>query len=310
MDIPAPRIPKTATEFEQKLELLQAILEDEQKRKALVRVTGKDAQEWLDLLQLLAEYPDVPKALRSSIFSMMIRLSRNSGLYPTCLTIQNVEKLGKRPEGGGSFGDVWKGKIGRTLVCIKVIRAFSVSEIETLAKESVEQILKVFAGQVPFAEIPEAAVLFEVLFDKKHPTRPDDSPKLLDPMWDIMVKCWDANPLDRPIIAEVMNQIRVLNSKHNRESEADNEWSDPQYTQVWNDVELYPLDPPAPSEGPPAPPADPPAARPAWRAVYPRSSRKKRREAASPPPPLRIDLPPPLQIDPRTQHSWAQWQRK
>ncbi|KAJ8083171.1 hypothetical protein PM082_009040 [Marasmius tenuissimus] len=134
MHIPAPQIPNTTTEFEQELQLLQGILEDEHKRKALVQMTGEDAQKWLDLLQLLAEYPDVPKALRSSIFSTMIRLSRNSGLYPKCLIIQNVEKIGKRPEGGGSFGDVWKGKIGRALVCLKVIRTFSASKIETLAK--------------------------------------------------------------------------------------------------------------------------------------------------------------------------------
>ncbi|KAJ8083170.1 hypothetical protein PM082_009039 [Marasmius tenuissimus] len=55
-------------------------------------------------------------------------------------------------------------------------------------------------------------------------------------MWDMMVKCWDANPSDRPTIAEVMDQIRDVTSESNRESEADIEWSDPLYTQVWNDV--------------------------------------------------------------------------
>ena len=64
----------------------------------------------------------------------MIRLSRNSGLHPKCLTIQNVEKLGEYPEGGGAFGDVWKGKIGGTLVCMKVIRVFSGTDVETMLK--------------------------------------------------------------------------------------------------------------------------------------------------------------------------------
>ncbi|KAL0578538.1 hypothetical protein V5O48_003439 [Marasmius crinis-equi] len=61
-----------------------------------------------------------------------------------------------------------------------------------------------------------------------------------------------------------------------------------------------PLDPGPPPEQPPPP--EPPVARPAWRQVYPRSSRKKRKEAAAAP------AAPPPQTDPRTQtHSWAQW---
>lgn len=68
------------------------------------------------------------------IFMYMIRLSRKSGRHPQCLTIQGVEKLGDYPVGGGAFGDVWKGRVGEQLVCLKVIRAYKPSDVELVVK--------------------------------------------------------------------------------------------------------------------------------------------------------------------------------
>ncbi|KAK1229850.1 cell division cycle- protein [Marasmius sp. AFHP31] len=379
----APRRPTNQAEFEQELQLFQAIVEDEQKRKALVQTTGNDAQEWLDLLQLLAEYPDVPKALRSSIFNVMIRLSRNSGLHPQCLTIQNVERLGEYPEGGGAFGDVWKGKIGGTLVCVKVIRAFSATDIEKMLKDYMQEAIvwrqlnhrnllpfmgifyldnntkrlclvspwmthgnlveflkeappnvvdrdtlaedvacglahlhemkivhgdlkglnvlitpdfracigdfglsrisdsqrffthssrskgtirwmppellkpgpscipsresdvyaygcvcyEIFAGHVPFPELSTVAVLYAVLIENRHPSRPEESSELQDPMWDIMVSCWDVSPSSRPRMTDIAFRIREMGIGRNRTSGPAAEWSDPRHTQIWSDVE-------------------------------------------------------------------------
>ncbi|KAL0566337.1 Rho guanine nucleotide exchange factor, partial [Marasmius crinis-equi] len=92
--------PQTKTEFEDELDWFAAIVENEQQRKELLATTDDDAQGWLDLLQLLAEYPDVETTLRSNIFEIMIRLSRRTGRHPRCLTIQNVEMLGAHPVGG------------------------------------------------------------------------------------------------------------------------------------------------------------------------------------------------------------------
>ncbi|KAL0565675.1 Rho GTPase activating protein [Marasmius crinis-equi] len=135
----ALRRPKNKAEFEQELAKVEAIIEDPQKRKELVETTGDDAQEWLDLLQLLVEYPGITETLRSSLFKIMIHLSRNSRLHPKCLAIQNVVELGDHPEAGGAFGDVWKGKVGGNLVCIKMIRAFSTFDIEQLLRDYMQE---------------------------------------------------------------------------------------------------------------------------------------------------------------------------
>ncbi|KAF9263059.1 TPR-like protein [Marasmius fiardii PR-910] len=134
-----PPKPTSSVEFEQVLRHIQGILDDEQQRKELVGTKDDTAQQWLDLFQLLAEYPNVPKTLRPSIFKVMIHLSRKSGLHPQCLTIRGVEKLGDYPVGGGAFGDVWKGRVGQQLVCLKVVRAFNRSDVQQVLKDYMQE---------------------------------------------------------------------------------------------------------------------------------------------------------------------------
>ncbi|KAF9260022.1 kinase-like protein [Marasmius fiardii PR-910] len=135
----APPKPTSPLEFEQVLRQIQGIVDFEQQRKELLGTKGDTAQQWLDLFQLLAEYPNVSTTLRPSIFKLMIRLSRNSGLHPQCLTIQGVEKLGDYPVGGGAFGDVWQGRFAQQLVCLKVIRVFSRSDVQQILKNYMQE---------------------------------------------------------------------------------------------------------------------------------------------------------------------------
>ncbi|KAF9254232.1 kinase-like protein [Marasmius fiardii PR-910] len=135
----APQKPNRPGEFDQVLRRVQSIFEEEEQRSVLLRSQGETAQEWLDLFQLLAEYPKITTNLRSSIFKLMIRLSGKSGLHPQCLTIWGVEKLGNDPVGGGAFGDVWQGRIGQQLVCLKVVRAFRRSDIKLILKNYMQE---------------------------------------------------------------------------------------------------------------------------------------------------------------------------
>ncbi|KAF9260152.1 WD40 repeat-like protein [Marasmius fiardii PR-910] len=133
------RKPANAAEFEQALKDVQIIIDNEQQREELLESTGDNAQEWLDLFQLLVEYLGFTTKLRSWIFKIMVKLSRRSGRHPQCLTIQGVEKLGRHPVGGGAFGDVWKGRVGQRLVCLKVIRAFEASDMQQILKDYMQE---------------------------------------------------------------------------------------------------------------------------------------------------------------------------
>ncbi|KAG7095844.1 hypothetical protein E1B28_006539 [Marasmius oreades] len=381
----APRKPTSTPEFEQVLQQVQGIVDNEQQRKELLKADGNDAQEWLDLFQLLAEYPNAATNLRSWIFKLMIRLSRASGLYPQCLTIRDVEKLGNYPVGGGAFGDVWKGRIGEQLVCLKVARAFEASDVKQIIKDymqeailwrqlnhpnllpfmgiyysdterkqlclvspwmergnlvqflkntapnlvdhdllaydvacgltylheknivhgdlkgvnilitpdlracigdfglsrvSATQILlsetsrskgttrwlapeilrpgpdcfpskqsdvyayacvcyEIFTERIPFYELAEAAIVFVVLMDKQHPSRPESCEKLRGPMWDMMVTCWNEAPFSRPTMADVQARMQEMNA--DRRLNPASSWNDPTFTQIWNDIEHPPV---------------------------------------------------------------------
>ncbi|KAL0563919.1 Receptor-interacting serine/threonine-protein kinase 1, partial [Marasmius crinis-equi] len=85
----------------------------------------------------LVDSPDISSEMRSSVFTAMLRLSKNSGLHPQCLAIQNVKKFGEYPIDAGGFGEVWKGVIGDSSehVCLKVVKIYRDSDVEQLSKE-------------------------------------------------------------------------------------------------------------------------------------------------------------------------------
>ncbi|KAF9254435.1 kinase-like protein [Marasmius fiardii PR-910] len=381
----SPRKPTSPVELEQVLQHVQAIINDESQLKELLNTDGQDAQEWLDLFQLLAEYPNISTSLRSWIFKLMVRLSRRSGLYPQCLTIRNVNKLGNHPVGGGAFGDVWKGRIGQQLVCLKVIRAFEASDVKQVAKDYMSEAIiwrqlnhenllpfmgiyyldveqrqlclvspwmeqgnlvqylknappelvdhyllaydvarglsylhatnivhgdlkgvnilvtpdlracigdfglsrvsatqrllsesshamgtmrwlspellqpgpasipsresdiyaygcvcyEIFTGRLPFHELTDTLILFAILINREHPSRPQDWDKSRDSMWNMMAACWNETPSLRPKMVDVV--ARILEITADRRLEPASKWSDPAFTQIWNDVDRPPV---------------------------------------------------------------------
>ncbi|KAK1222896.1 hypothetical protein PQX77_014318, partial [Marasmius sp. AFHP31] len=118
---------------------VQKFFKDEQKCRRVIQMKGDEAQRWLDLLQALMDNSSYPRPARSNIFKVMLHLSKNSGMYPECLTIKNVEKLGEHPVAGGGFGDVWKGRIAEQNVCLKIVRVFNASDLQQLVKEYMQE---------------------------------------------------------------------------------------------------------------------------------------------------------------------------
>ncbi|KAK1216068.1 hypothetical protein PQX77_021299 [Marasmius sp. AFHP31] len=125
---------------DQELTQLEELFGNSERLVSLLEKKGDEAQHWLDRLQLLVDTPNanlVPQ-LRSSILTVMIRLSKISGLHPKCLRIPNVRKLGQHPITVGGFGDVWKGVIGGSdgqIVCLKVVKVYLTSDIQGLFRE-------------------------------------------------------------------------------------------------------------------------------------------------------------------------------
>ena len=65
---------------------------------------------------------------------VIVKLSRQSGLYPDCLVLRGVETLGRDPVNGGHYGDVWKGQTSGHMIAIKVMRSAGTSSLDALLK--------------------------------------------------------------------------------------------------------------------------------------------------------------------------------
>ncbi|KAF9058614.1 hypothetical protein BDP27DRAFT_1240566 [Rhodocollybia butyracea] len=128
-----------AIDIKKLLKEVEIVLADKEEYKELLAQTGSYAGDLLDLFQTLSGYPDVKPHLRSAIFKAMLRLSKSSNVFPKCLLIQNVNTLENRPVTAGGFGEIWKGTIGESTqaVCLKIVKVFSVSDVESLVREFV-----------------------------------------------------------------------------------------------------------------------------------------------------------------------------
>ncbi|THU78618.1 kinase-like protein, partial [Dendrothele bispora CBS 962.96] len=114
---------------------VETILGNPTEYQELLVQQGELAQSLLDLLQTLYDYPGVLPKLKSKIFHAIIRLSNKSGLYPNCLALDDVTKVGDHPVAAGGFGEIWKGLIGGRIVCLKVVKIYGNSDVQKLLKE-------------------------------------------------------------------------------------------------------------------------------------------------------------------------------
>ncbi|KAJ8077652.1 Rho guanine nucleotide exchange factor [Marasmius tenuissimus] len=137
--VPAEVAGPAGKQTDEELERIQAFFEDAEKCRKIIDAEGDEAQRWLDFLQTLTDYPGIPRQSRSTIFKIMLRLSKKSGMFPRCLKINNVEKLGLYPVAGGGFGDVWKGKIAAEIVCLKVVKVYLASDVQQLLNEFMQE---------------------------------------------------------------------------------------------------------------------------------------------------------------------------
>jgi len=69
----------------------------------------------------------------------MMHLSKKSGLYPNCLVLDNVTKIGEHPVAAGGFGEIWRGLIGGQMACLKVVKVYSNSDVQKLLRVCIQE---------------------------------------------------------------------------------------------------------------------------------------------------------------------------
>ncbi|KAJ7139294.1 kinase-like domain-containing protein [Mycena epipterygia] len=115
------------------LNQMVSVLKNAETYKGFLTHRDTRAQQLLDLVQDLLDFA-CDSASRPLLSQALLRLSRVSGLHPTCFVLPGLEKVGHQVAGGG-FGDIWKGLIGGQVVAVKSMRIFENVEVKTALKE-------------------------------------------------------------------------------------------------------------------------------------------------------------------------------
>ncbi|KAJ7139289.1 kinase-like domain-containing protein [Mycena epipterygia] len=92
----------------------------------IMKLYSPRSYQLLDMTYESTSIPMLSKAL--------LRLSRESGLHPTCFILSGLEKVGQQVAGGG-FGDIWKGLVGGQTVAVKSMRIFQDVDVKAALKE-------------------------------------------------------------------------------------------------------------------------------------------------------------------------------
>ncbi|RDB18405.1 Serine/threonine-protein kinase STY8 [Hypsizygus marmoreus] len=121
---------------------LEMILADKKQYRRLLAFRGRQAQQLLDLFQVVLDIPLIDTGFRRHLVVATQRLSRRTELYPTCYSLGGVELVGNDAITAGGFADIYKGRFHGQTVCLKVMRLYQTSDVEHFLKRfSAEAIL-------------------------------------------------------------------------------------------------------------------------------------------------------------------------
>ncbi|KAJ7933117.1 kinase-like domain-containing protein, partial [Mycena leptocephala] len=112
---------------------IDGLLRDSVAYQDFSKARDDDAQQLLDLLQDLLDYPSLDSPIRPVIWAALLKLSKKSSRHPRCFALPDLQLTGP-PVNGGAFADIWKTHFHNETVCVKVMRLFETVEVETLLK--------------------------------------------------------------------------------------------------------------------------------------------------------------------------------
>ncbi|KAH6908846.1 kinase-like domain-containing protein [Coprinopsis sp. MPI-PUGE-AT-0042] len=112
--------------------LYKELSTDKSARRELLSLQGEEAQVVLDTL-LWAIDSTTAAEERTTLLKLLLRLSRKSSSYPSCLSLRGVTR-DEYPVTSGHFGEIWKGQYMEQKVCLKVIKVYQRSHIDHFLK--------------------------------------------------------------------------------------------------------------------------------------------------------------------------------
>ncbi|KAG6905477.1 hypothetical protein DXG01_002488, partial [Tephrocybe rancida] len=120
---------------------LYGLVKNEEQYRRLVHLQGNEAHLLLDLMQKLLDLPSLDRMFRGPFLNAMLRLSRQSKLFPEGLWQEQVSIEGNEALTAGTFGEVWKGVYRGQEVAVKVLRVYQKSDLDDHKKKVIQETL-------------------------------------------------------------------------------------------------------------------------------------------------------------------------
>ncbi|KAG6917141.1 hypothetical protein DXG01_003731 [Tephrocybe rancida] len=81
--------------------------------------------------------PGLQPEFRSNLLVATQRLSRRSGLHPTCYELKGIDLISDFPIASGGFADIYKGSFGGHTVCLKVLRIYQTTKVQSFFEANI-----------------------------------------------------------------------------------------------------------------------------------------------------------------------------
>ncbi|KAG6905434.1 hypothetical protein DXG01_002744 [Tephrocybe rancida] len=120
---------------------LYGLVKNEEQYRRLVNLQESEAHLLLDLMQKLLDIPSLDRIFRGPFLNAMLRLSRQSKLFPESLWQEQVSIEGNEALTAGTFGEVWKGVYRGQDVAVKVLRVYQKSDLDDHKKKVIQETL-------------------------------------------------------------------------------------------------------------------------------------------------------------------------
>ncbi|TDL20573.1 kinase-like protein [Rickenella mellea] len=110
-------------------------------RDIILSLSESDIQRLMGVLQMLIEAELVPVPSKRTFERFIGTIVKQRNLFPDSLFVTNAKRIGRNPQSGGGFADVWRGELQGKPIAMKVLRMyqFGKSQLENVHQKFCEE---------------------------------------------------------------------------------------------------------------------------------------------------------------------------
>ncbi|KXN90844.1 Serine/threonine-protein kinase HT1 [Leucoagaricus sp. SymC.cos] len=119
-------LPRTISEpYVSARDMISEIVRCSDQRSRIISLRGEEAQSIVDFLNIVLHEDGILEGgTGKQMLRLFTKLARSANVFPRCYELKGVELEMTKPQDGGGFADIYRGKCGKQSICLKVVRSF------------------------------------------------------------------------------------------------------------------------------------------------------------------------------------------